>query len=78
MKLILAIIGLAVVLVVLVAAVLYFLSIKEIIKGPLADWITNVMHKIFGIKDDTEKLWDEMTDGKTGDLQITLYGTAVM
>ena len=64
MKLILAIIGLAVVLVVLTAAVLYFLATKEIIKGPLADWITNVMHKIFGIKDDTEELIDQMKDGE--------------
>ena len=61
MKLILAIIGLAVVLIVLVAAVLYFLSVKEIIKGPLADWIMNVMHKIFGIKDDTKDLIDQMS-----------------
>ncbi len=78
MKLILAIIGLAVVLVVLVAAVLYFLSVKEIIKGPLADWITNVMHKIFGIKDDTEKLWEEMHNDKTGAVMIPAYGTAVL
>jgi hypothetical protein len=62
MKLIFRIIGLVVVLAVLAAALLYFLNEKNILKGPVSDWINNVKENIFNIKDDTEEMINQMKD----------------
>ncbi len=64
MKLILAIIGLALVLVIIAGAVLYILNEKGILKGPLSDWITKVKNSILGIKDDTEEMIDQMKNSE--------------
>ena len=60
MKLIFAIIGFALVLVILAAAILYILNEKGILKGPLSEWITKVKNNILGIKNDTEEMIDQM------------------
>lgn len=64
MKWILRIIGFAVVLVVLVAALLYFLNEKEILKGPISEWITNVKTDIISIFDHTKTMVDDMGDSE--------------
>ena len=64
MKWILRIIGFAVVLVVLVAALLYFLNEKEILKGPISEWITNVKTDIISIFDHTKTMVDDMSDSE--------------
>lgn len=64
MKWILRIIGFAVVLVVLVAALLYFLNEKEILKGPISEWITNVKTDIISIFDHTKAMVDDMGDSE--------------
>ena len=84
MKTVYKIIGFAVVLIVLVAALLYFLNEKGVLKGPVSEWITGIKEDIlhiFGqtkdmvndIKDSDTPLQDNIknpfTDPKTGDPQ---------
>lgn len=62
MKLVYRIIGFAVVLIVLVAALLYFLNEKGVLKGPVHEWINSVKENVFNIKDDTENMIHQMKD----------------
>ena len=62
MKFIFRIIGIVVVVAVLLAALLYFLNEKNVLKGPVSEWIDNVKANVFNIKDDTEHLIDQMKD----------------
>ncbi|MBQ5992461.1 MAG: hypothetical protein IJL62_08010 [Clostridia bacterium] len=54
MKHIYRIIGVVVVLVVLAAALLYFLNEKGILKGPVSDWVTNVKTDVIDIYERTK------------------------
>ncbi len=60
MKTIFRIIGFAVVLVVLLGAALYYLNEKEILKGPISEWITNVKNDFISIFDHTKDMVDHM------------------
>lgn len=60
MKWFFRIIGIIVVIIVLFAALLYFLNEKDILKGPISEWITNVKNDIISIFDHTKGMVDEM------------------
>jgi hypothetical protein len=60
MKWFFRIIGIIVVVIVLVAALLYFLNEKQILKGPISDWITNVKNDIISIFDHTKDMVQDM------------------
>ena len=60
MKHIFRIIGAIVVIVVLAAALLYFVNEKGILKGPISDWVTNVKTDIINIFDHTKGMVDDM------------------
>lgn len=60
MKWFFRIIGIIVVVIVLVAALLYFLNEKQILKGPISDWITNVKNDIISIFDHTKDMVKDM------------------
>ena len=53
-------IGIAVVIIVLVAALLYFLNTKNILKGPISEWITNVENDILSIFGHTKDMVHDM------------------
>ncbi len=54
MKWFFRIIGIIVVVIVLASALLYFLNEKDILKGPISEWITNVKNDIISISDHTK------------------------
>ena len=60
MKHIYRFIGAVVVIVVLLATLLYYLNEKNILKGPISDWITNVKTDIVSIFDHTMDMVDDM------------------
>lgn len=60
MKWILRVIGIIVVLVVLAAALLYFLNEKGILKGPISDWVNNVKYDILSIFGHTKDMVHDM------------------
>ncbi len=60
MKHIYRIIGLIVVIVVLMAALLYYLNEKNILKGPISDWINNIKGDLISMFDHTKDMVDGM------------------
>lgn len=60
MKWILRVIGIIVVLVVLLAALLYFINEKGILKGPVSEWVTNVKNDILSIFGHTKDMVEDM------------------
>jgi hypothetical protein len=60
MKWFFRIVGIIVVVIVLVAALLYFLNEKQILKGPISDWITNVKNDFISIFDHTKDMVNDM------------------
>ena len=60
MKHIYRVIGAVVVTVVLLAALLYYLNEKNILKGPISEWITNVKEDVISIFDHTKDMVDDM------------------
>ena len=53
-------IGIIVVVIVLAAALLYFLNTKGILKGPISEWIDNVRDDIVSIFGHTKDMVDDM------------------
>lgn len=60
MKWILRLIGIIVLVVVLAAALLYFLNEKQILKGPISEWVTNVKNDILSIFGHTKDMVHDM------------------
>lgn len=60
MKHIYRFIGIVVVIVVLLAALLYFLNEKGILKGPISEWIENVKNDILSIFGHTKDMVNDM------------------
>ena len=60
MKWILKLIGIIVVVVVLAGALLYFLNEKDILKGPISDWVENVKNDLFSIFGHTKDMVHDM------------------
>ncbi len=65
MKHIFRIIGVIVVLIVLVAALLYYLNEKQILRGPISEWITNVKNDIISIFVHTKDMVDDMGNSES-------------
>lgn len=65
MKTVYKIIGFAVVVIVLVAALLYFLNEKGVLKGPVSEWITSVKHDIMHIFGSTKDMVNDIKDSDT-------------
>ena len=61
-------IGIVVVIIVLAAALLYFLNEKGILKGPISEWIANVKEDIVSIFGHTK---DMVNDLKEEDNPVT-------
>ncbi len=64
MKHIYRIIGVIVVIVVLAAWLLYFLNEKDILKGPISEWITNVKEDIISIFGHTKDMVEDMENSE--------------
>lgn len=60
MKHIYRIIGIIVVLVVLVAALLYFLNEKGLLKGPISDWVTHIKTDVIDIYEHTKDMINDL------------------
>lgn len=65
MKTVFRIIGIAVVLIVLAAALLYFLNEKGVLKGPVSQWITGVKQDIMHMFGSTKDLVNDIRDSDT-------------
>ena len=65
MKLILRLIGFAVVLLVLTAALLYFLNEKGVLKGALSEWVTSVKNDIMHMFGSTKDMVNDIKDSDT-------------
>ncbi len=65
MKTIYRIIGIVVVLIVLTAALLYFLNEKGVLKGPVSRWITGVKQDIMHMFGSTKDLVNDIKDSDT-------------
>jgi hypothetical protein len=64
MKWFFRIIGIIVVVIVLTAALLYYLNEKDILKGPISEWITNVKNDIISIFDHTKGMVNDMENSQ--------------
>jgi hypothetical protein len=62
MKWVYRIIGFAVVLIVLVAALLYFLNEKGVLKGPVSEWVTSVKNSIMDIFHASSKMKEDLSN----------------
>ena len=65
MKWVYRIIGFAVVLIVLVAALLYFLNEKGILKGPISNWINGIKTDIMHMFGQTKDMVNDIKDSDT-------------
>ncbi len=65
MKWVYRIIGFAVVLIVLVAALLYFLNEKGVLKGPVSDWISGMKSDILRMFGRTQDMVNDIKDSDT-------------
>lgn len=64
MKWFFRIIGIIVVVIALTAALLYYLNEKDILKGPISEWITNVKNDIISIFDHTKGMVNDMENSQ--------------
>lgn len=64
MKWFFRIIGIIVVVIALAAALLYYLNEKDILKGPISEWITNVKNDIISIFDHTKGMVNDMENSQ--------------
>ena len=65
MKNVYRIIGFVVVLIILVAALLYFLNEKGVLKGPVSEWITSVKQDILHMFGSTKDMVNDIKDSDT-------------
>ena len=65
MKWVYRIIGFAVVLIILVAAILYFLNEKGVLKGPVSKWITSMKGDMMHMFGNTQDLVNDIKDSDT-------------
>lgn len=65
MKTVYRIIGFAVVLIVLVAALLYFLNEKGVLRGPISNWINGIKADIMHMFGQTKDLVNDIKDSDT-------------
>ena len=63
-KWILKVIGIIVVVAVLAGALLYFLNEKQILKGPISEWVENIKNDFISIFDHTKGMVNDMENAE--------------